>query len=404
MNGGTGNVNGGTGTILHVDLDAFFASVEVRENPALRGRPVIVGADPRGGRGRGVVSAASYEARKYGVRSAVPISEAFRRCPDGVYLRPRIALYSEVSRRFMKVLGRYTDAVEPLSIDEAFLDVTGSRTLFGSGEEIGRRIKQEVRGEEGITASVGVAPSKFLAKIASDLDKPDGLVVVPPDAIGEFLADLPVERLWGAGPKAMSRFKRLGARTIGEVAGLSEEALVNTFGPSLGRHFHRLACGIDDRAVVPGHERKSVGRETTFAHDVGERSVVHGTLLGLVEEVAYRLRQKGLAGRVVTVKLRTADFVTVTRQEQLDLPADTTEQIWPVAQRLIARADGTGQPIRLVGVSLSSFAVAQQFSLFEEAATARHRKIASALDTVSERFGEGTVVRGAALAGKQGRR
>ncbi len=193
-------------TILHVDLDAFFAAVEVRERPELRGTPVVVGADPRGGRGRGVVAAASYEARTFGIHSAMPISEAYRRCPGAAYLRPRGALYAEVSRRFMAILRRYTDLVEALSIDEAFLDVTASRSLFGDGEAIARRIKDDVRREEGVVASVGVAPSKFLAKIASDLRKPDALVVVAPDRVGEFLAELPVERLWGAGRRRWSGF------------------------------------------------------------------------------------------------------------------------------------------------------------------------------------------------------
>jgi DNA polymerase-4 len=384
-------------TILHVDLDAFFAAVEVRERPELRGAPVVVGADPRGGRGRGVVAAASYEARAFGIHSAMPISEAYRRCPAAVYLRPRGALYAEVSRRFMAILRRYTDLVEALSIDEAFLDVTESRALFGDGAAIARRIKSDVRGEEGIVASVGVAPSKFLAKIASDLRKPDALVVVAPDRVAEFLAGLPVERLWGAGRKAVERFHRLGARTFGDVARLPEETLIGAFGESLGRHFHRLATGIDRRPVVADQERKSVGRETTFSEDVGDRARVRRTLFDLVDQVVQRLRRLRLAGQTVTVKLRTADFATVTRQERLPAPADTTEAIWPLARRLLVKADATRKPIRLVGVSVSSFEGQAQLSLFDAAGSEKSRRIAGAIDAVTARFGHGAIVRGELL-------
>jgi nucleotidyltransferase/DNA polymerase involved in DNA repair len=380
-------------TILHVDLDAFFAAVEVRENPALAGRPVVVGADPRGGRGRGVVAAASYEARAYGIHSAMPIGQAYRRCPGAVYLRPRGALYAAVSRRFMAILARYTDLVEPLSIDEAFLDVTASRALFGDGAAIARRIKEDVRGEERITASIGVAPSKFLAKIASDLDKPDGLVVVPPAGVEAFLRDLPVQRLWGAGPKSLAGFDRLGAATIGAVARLPLTRLVEVFGDGLARHFHALASGHDPRAVVPDHRRKSIGRERTFAEDVRDRALVERMLLELVEDVARSLRRHGLMGQTVHLKLRTADFATVTRQVQLAAPADTTDALWPAARRLFAKADRGRQAIRLVGVSVSLFEGARQLPLFPGAED-RHRRVARAVDQLRERFGAAAVRRG----------
>jgi DNA polymerase-4 len=381
-------------TILHVDLDAFYASVEVRERPELAGRPVIVGADPRAGRGRGVVTAASYEARVFGVHSAMPISHAWRRCPQGVYLRPRMGLYAQVSKRFMAILGRYTDLVEPLSIDEAFLDVTASRALFGEGAVIARRIKDEVRAEERITASIGVAPCKFVAKIASDLRKPDGLVVVPEGGVAAFLAPLPVGRLWGAGPRALAGFRRLGATTIGEVSRLSAARLEEEFGPLLGAHFHRLSQGEDARRVDPDQARKSVGRETTFGADVADRDEVARTLLDLVEQVARRLRRAGLAGRVVHVKLRTADFATVTRQCALEAPADTTEAIWPTARALLAKADTTRQAIRLVGVSLSDFSGQAQLGLFASERDQRRRRVANAVDTLVARFGDDVVRRG----------
>lgn len=387
--------------ILHVDLDAFYAAVETRENPALAGRPVVVGADPRGGRGRGVVAAANYAARTFGIHSAMPISQAWRRCPHAVYLPPRMRLYAAVSRRFMAMLGRYTDLVEPLSIDEAFLDVTGSQALFGDGETIARQIKAAVAREERLTASIGVAPSKFVAKIASDLRKPDGLVVVPPDGVAAFLEPLPVQRLWGAGPRALAGFRRLGVTTIGEVARVPLERLTEVFGEGFGAHFHALASGHDPRAVTPDAARKSIGRETTFAVDEPDREAVARTLLGLVDEVARRLRRAGVRGHTVHLKLRTADFTTVTRQEVLPEPADTSDVIWPVARRLLAKADTTRLPIRLVGVSVSLGDGSAQLDLFAGGTSERARKVARALDALADRFGPDAVRRAADLPARK---
>jgi len=390
----TGGVASTPRTILHVDLDAFYAAVEVREHPELAGKPVIVGADPRGGRGRGVVTAASYEARVFGVHSALPISQAWRRCPHGVYLRPRMRLYAQESKAFMAILARFTNLVEPLSIDEAFLDVTASRALFGDGATIARRIKDAVRAEQRLTASIGVAPSKFLAKIASDLRKPDGLVVVPADGVAEFLADLPVQRLWGAGPRALAGFRRLGVATIGQVARLAPARLIEEFGEALGAHFHRLAHGLDERRVDPDQARKSVGHETTFGEDLADRAQVRARLLDLVEQVARRLRRAGARGRVVHLKLRTADFATVTRQRALAAPADTAEAIWPAAFELFEKADTTRQAIRLIGVSLSDFAGDSQLGLFASERDGRQRQVARAVDALVARFGEDVVRRG----------
>src|SRR6266436_1866720 len=243
-------------SILHVDMDAFYASVEQHDQHQYKGRPVIVGADPRAGRGRGVVAACSYEARKFGVRSALPISRAWKLCPEGVYVRPRMERYSEVSGQVMEVFRRYTDLVEPLSIDEAFLDITGSVTLLGAPEQIAVSIKKEVRQATGLTASVGLAPNKFLAKIASDLRKPDGFVVLQEADIEQFLRDLPISRLWGVGPKTEVRLHEMGFRTIGELRKASRESLVRSLG-SLGEHLYHLAHGKDDRPVVPNWEPKS---------------------------------------------------------------------------------------------------------------------------------------------------
>jgi len=388
----------GERTILHVDMDAFYAAVEERENPALEGRPVVVGSEPQEGRGRGVVATANYAARRYGIHSAMPISEAWKRCPKAVYLRPRMRLYAEISDRVRGIFERFTDLIEPISIDEAFLDVTASRRLYGEGPAIAGRIKEAIRDEERLTASIGCAASKFIAKIASDLDKPDGLVVVAAGAEADFLAPLPIGRLWGAGPRALERFRRLGCATIGDAAALDREALVRAFGESLGERFHRLSRGIDDRPVVHEHVRKSLGKETTFGEDVADRRIVERTLLDLTEQVAASLRRKELAGATITVKLRWEGFETVTRQRTLDEPVNTVERIWPVARDLLRTADRPERRVRLVGVTLSALdrAVSGQADLFEPDEGVDGR-VAEAVDALARRFGSGTVTRAALL-------
>jgi len=388
----------GKRAILHVDMDAFYAAVEERENPALRGKPVVVGSEPKEGRGRGVVATSNYAARRYGIGSAMPISEAWRRCPKAVYLRPRMRLYADVSRQIRAIFERFTDLVEPISIDEAFLDVTASERLYGDGPAIAGLIKDAIRKEERLTASIGCAESKFIAKIASDLDKPDGLVVVRPGEEAEFLAPLPIGRLWGAGPKALERFRRLGCATIGDAASLDRDVLVRTFGDSMGDRFHRLSRGVDDRPVVPDHIRKSLGKETTFGEDVADRRVVERTLLDLTEQVAALLRRKGLAGATVTVKLRWEGFETVTRQRTLESPVNTVEKIWPVARELLQNADRPRRRVRLVGVTLSTLdrAASGQSDMFVPD-TGLDTKVAEAVDALAERFGSGTVTRAALL-------
>lgn len=378
-------------------MDAFFAAVEARENPALRGRPLVVGADPKGGRGRGVVAAASYEAREFGIGSAMPISRAWRLCPEAVYLRPRLDLYAGVSERISEIFHRYTDRVEPLSLDEAFLDVTASRSLFGDGPTIARSIMREIRGGERLTASVGVAASKFVAKLASDLEKPDGLVVVPPGKEVAFLAPLGIERLWGAGPRARERFARLGVSSIGDVTALPPEVLTRAFGEARGRHFSRLARGLDDRPVVPDRERKSLGRETTFPEDVADRAAVEAALLSLCDQVARRLRRRGLAGTTVTVKLRFEGFETTTRRTTLRGPVQAADRLWPIARTLFREADRRDRRIRLVGVSVSGLGHAVQLSLFGREEAEPDTRVARALDLLVERFGEQAVTRAALL-------
>ena len=389
-------------TILHVDMDAFYAAIEEREDPTLRGRPLVVGADPSGGSGRGVVATANYVARRYGIRSAMPVSEAYRRCPDAVFLAPRMRLYSEASERVFEIFRRYTDLIEPLGIDEAFLDVTASRLLHGDGPAIARSIKNDIRERENLTASIGCADSKFVAKVASDLDKPDGLAVVAAGQGREFLGQLEVDRLWGAGPRALETFRRLRCRTIGDVADLERDVLVRAFGEAMGDRFYRLSRGLDDRPVEASHVRKSLGREITFDEDVLDREVVELTLLELCEKVAGGLRKRRIAGSTLMVKVRWESFETVTRQRTLAGPADTTEKIWPVARNLFRRADRPGQRVRLVGVSLSHLkpTAANQLGLFAEGTRGVDARIAEAVDRLADRFGTGTLTR-AALLGKR---
>ncbi len=385
-------------TKLHVDLDAFFAAIEQRDRPELRGQPVIVGADPRGGRGRGVVSTASYEARRFGVGSAMPISKAWSLCPQGIFVPVDMQRYARVSTEIMEVLRGVSDLVEPISIDEAFLDVTGSRRLLGDGEQVARLLKRRIRQRTQLTASVGVASCKLVAKIASDLRKPDGLVVVPPGTEEAFLAPLPVRRLWGVGPKTEELLFRLGVRTIGELAALDPARLERRVG-SHGLDLQRLAHGQDERAVVAdAGEAKSLGQEHTYDADTADVARLRRTLLELCDGVARRLRRHGLRGRTVTLKYRNADFETATRAETLKGPTDAGEVLFASAWRLFERQH-RGEAVRLLGIYTSHFEERPQLALFapEPCVADRLR------DAVAERFGPDALVR-ASLLGRQERR
>lgn len=375
-------------TILHVDLDAFFAAVEQRDRPELRGRPVIVGGDPRG---RGVVSAASYEARRYGVRSAMSLAEALRRCPDGVFLPVDGRRYQAASRDVMAVLRRFTPQVEPISIDEAFLDVTGSMALFGDGAVIAGRIKSAVRDEVGLTASVGVASTKLVAKIASDLRKPDGLVVVAPGDEAAFLAPLAIGRLWGVGEKTAAVLAEYGVRTIGDLAEMAPDVLVRRFGKH-GASLASRARGVDDDPVHEGEPAKSVGHEHTFDHDTSDPEVIERTLLAMAEGVSGRLRSAGVRASTITVKIRDSSFRTFTRQRTLAEPTDLTEPIFATALAL-ARPEVRGLRVRLLGVSASNLGEREQLGLFATEDPRRRRAIEAA-DAVRRRYGSDAVTRG----------
>jgi DNA polymerase-4 len=384
-------------TIIHVDMDAFYASVEQRDRPETRGRPVVVGADPRG---RGVVSAASYEARRFGVHSAMPISRAFRLCPDGVFLPVDMDKYAAVSSEVMDVLAGFTPLVEPMSIDEAFLDVTASRALHGDGPAIAREIKAKIRGRVDLPASVGVASNKFVAKVASDLEKPDGLVVVPPGREAEFLAPLPVSRLWGVGKVTGSELETMGIRTIGQLARVPPAHLQARFGQH-GPDLLELARGLDERVVEPGAAPKSMGAEETFGEDTRDVELLRATLRGQSERVARELRAGSYAGRTVTLKLRFADFSTITRAHTGD-PTQDGLSIFRAVDALFSRV-ALSQAVRLIGVSISGLgpAGAGQLSLLEPDAPRRER-LARAVDRLATRFGE-KAIRPASLLGKRRR-
>lgn len=374
--------------ILHVDMDAFYAAVEVLDDRSLQGRPVIVGGTPSG---RGVVSASSYEARAFGVFSATPAGRARRLCPDGVFLRPRMERYLEVSREIFAVFRDYTPLVEPLSVDEAFLDVSGCRRLFGSAEDIGRAIKRRIRQEIGLTASVGVAPNKFLAKLASDLEKPDGFVVFTAADARERLVGLPVSRLWGVGKVTARELAAQGIATIGDLLAAPRQDLRERF----GEHMDRLLClarGEDERPVIPVHEAQSVGNEVTFDNDIDDATRLMETVDHLAEKVAWRLRRHGLTARTVTVKARYPDFTTHTRSHTLPRATHSTTAIRVTARELLTRRLGRrGRPLRLLGVTASQLeteAAPIQGELFAEPRTCREQDLDRVLDAVNERFGK----------------
>ena len=376
-------------TILHVDLDAFFAAVEQRDRPELRGKPVIVGGG--GPNDRGVVSTASYEARKFGVHSAMPLRTAGRLCPQGVFLPVDGRKYQAESRRVMAILRRFTPQVQPVSIDEAFLDVTASRALFGDGEAIARSIKVAVHAETGLTISVGVAATKLVAKVASDLRKPDGLVVVPPGEEAAFLAPLPISRLWGVGEKTAAALAEYGVRTIGDLAALPPDALERR----LGKHGASLvarAHGIDPDPVAGGEPAKSIGHEHTFDQDTADQEAIERTLLGMADGVAGRLRSSGIRAVTITLKLRDSAFTTITRQISLETPADLTEPIYEAAVTLLRR-ELHGQRIRLVGVTASNFRDREQMAMFDAAGDPRRHAAAEALDRIRDKYGSRAVTR-----------
>lgn len=377
--------------ILHADMDAFYAAIEQQDNPSLRGHPVLVG----GPRRRGVVSTASYEARPFGVGSAMSMAEALRRCPEAVVVRPRFDRYKEISNRIMKVFERFAVEVEAISLDEAFLDMTGAEGLFGTPEAMGRQVKAAVRETTGgLTVSVGVATTKFLAKVASDQDKPDGLTVVPPGQVLEFLHPLPVSRLWGVGPKTERVLHDLGLRTIGQVAGSDPRWLSKRLG-ALGRHLYKLSHNDDSRTVVTSHRARSVGAELTLSQNVRGADAIRPHLLTAADRVARRLRKKRLRAYGVRVKLKTHRFELHTRQIRLPDPTEHADTLYRTALAVLPRFD-LRPPMRLVGMAaydLISADLPVQGDLFREAQLRSETRLDHALDDLRRRFGDAAVGR-----------
>jgi DNA polymerase-4 len=380
--------------IIHLDLDAFFASVEELFDPALKGKPVVVGGSAQG---RGVVSSASYEARKYGIHSAMPTFRALRLCPNLIVVRPRHRVYRDYSAQVMAILEEYSPVLEQLSIDEAFLDVTSTSARWGSARALAMELQDRVQRDLRLPLSLGIARNKLVAKIASELAKPQGLVVVEAGEEAAFLAPLPIERLWGVGPATASQLHDLGVRTIGSLAMLPEDYLLQRFGEH-GRSLARHARGIDERPVHAEGRRKSISQENTFSEDVADRRRVERELLHLSERVGRQLRRKGLFARTVKLKLRFEDFTTITRQCTLDQPTNLEAVIYREGQELLAGVWVRGRKVRLVGIGVSNLSTTgHQLGLFAREHVARLGRLAQAVDKIRDRFGEDAIRRASLL-------
>ncbi|MEZ0310204.1 MAG: DNA polymerase IV [Myxococcota bacterium] len=376
--------------ILHADMDAFYAAIEQRDRPELRGKPILVG----GASGRSVVTTASYEARPFGVGSAMPMAKARRLCPQAIIIEPRHAHYSAVSEEIMAVFADFSPAVEALSLDEAFIDMTGAERLFGPPERMARALKDKVFAKTRLRVSVGVAPSKYVAKVASDFGKPDGLLVVPPEEVLSFLHPLPVKRLWGVGPKAAEELQARGLMTIGDVARTDREVLTRAFG-ALGDHIAELAAGYDPRDVVPDRDNKSVGAEHTLERDITGAKAITPHLLHSADRIAHRLRKSGIKARGIRVKLKTFDFHINTRQARLERPTDSADALFEAAKKLLLAFD-LEIPVRLVGLATYDFvgsAAPEQAELFGGAERKKRGNLDKTLDAVWEKFGPGALKR-----------
>jgi len=368
-------------------MDAFYPSVEIKDNPALKGQPVIVG----GGRERGVVASASYEARRSGVHSAMPIAEAMRLCPGGIFLPVRMARYKEVSTQIFEIFNRFTPLVEPLSIDEAFLDVTGSERLMGDPVEIARRIKAAVLAETGLTVSAGVAHNKFVAKVASEIQKPDGLTVIQHDAVVEFLDPLPISRMWGVGRKMEEALAALNVRTFRDLRLTPLHLLNDKFGEH-GIKMHRLSLGMDEREVVTEQKAKSVGHEKTFMEDILDLETAKLGLLGLADAVGRRMRREGVRGKTVTLKVKYSDFNQITRACSLKEPTDDGLEIYSAVVRLLQKTQVGKRPLRLLGISFSNLNFSEeekQLSFFgNDGSAQRKKRLNEALDSIYLKHGD----------------
>ena len=385
--------------IIHGDLDAFYATVEQRDNPVLRGKPVIVGGDPDS---RGVVATCSYEARRYGVKSAMPLAQALRLCPDGVFLPVNMKLYRQASRQVMAIMASYSPLFEPLSIDEAFLDVSGCEALFGSADKIAREIKQRVYQENGLTISMGVSYNKFLAKLATELGKPDGFYVIDRENMFDLLTTLPVSYIWGVGSKTMRILEKLDIRTIGDLRDTPHHILEKKLGSSAAL-FLNLAQGIDDRKVEPDRARKSMGKEITFDQDVNDPEYLGTVMLDFAGQLARHLRRLNLQARTVTVKVKYQNFQTITRTKALPEPTNAELAFNQAAQELLSRLNLTNVQVRLVGLSLGNLCPKDAFEqglLFDQPGRLENQQLEQALDQIRDRFGEKIITRASLLENK----
>lgn len=379
--------------IIHMDMDAFFAAIEQRNNPKYRGMPVVVGADPREGKGRGVVSTCSYEARKFGIHSAMPISIAYRKCPNAIFLPVNMEEYQRESQKIQDILNEFTPQIEWISIDEAFLDITGSYHLFGTPYETGLLLKSRIKEMTGLTASVGIAPNKFVAKIASDLKKPDGLVEITREFLLAFLWPLEVSKIWGIGKKGTAILNEMGIYTIGELAQRNVKELVKIFGKN-GEQIWQLANGIDEREVETEREIKSISNEFTFQQDTDNKERIESILLSLCEKVSGRLRSEGLKAKTITLKIRLDNFETYNRAVTIDSPTNFADIIFGEIKNIYNNFQTKGRKIRLLGVKTSNFSLHKsQRGLFNKKREEQREKIHKAIEKIKDKFGEDAIYR-----------
>jgi DNA polymerase-4 len=373
-------------TILHVDMDAFFASVTERDHPELKGKAVVIGAGVRG-----VVTSANYEARKFGIKAAMPVGRAQRLAPHAIFIPPDHKRYSEVSEHIMEIFHSFTPLVEPISLDEAFLDVTKARRLLGDGRAIATAIRAKVEAQEGITCSVGIASSKFIAKLASQRCKPNGILEIPTDRVLTFLHPLPVSALWGVGPKTNEALERLGLHTVGDIAQTPQQTLIRALGQAAGESLYELAWGRDDRDVIPEEPDKSISAAETFDRDIDDPEIVAKEILRMCERASSRMRERSLFAKTITLKVRFADFTTVNRSKTLPLPIDTTHEIYEVAKALYEALSIERARIRLVGVSLENLHTDTHEQLVLGARESSWRELQGGIDAAKARFGRDSV-------------
>ena len=384
-------------TILHVDMDAFYASVAELDNPQYKGKALVVGAGVRG-----VVLSANYEARKFGIRAAMPVGRAKRMAPHAIFIAPEHHRYAEISERVMAIFNSFTPLVEPISLDEAFLDVTGSQKLFGDGREIAAKIRAQVEQAEGITCSVGIAQSKFIAKLASQHCKPNGMLEIKSDRILEFLHPLPVRALWGVGPKTAESLDRLGLHTVADIANTPRSTLIRALGDATGESLYELAWGRDYRNVIPDEPEKSIGNEETFARDIDSPEEILAEFLRMAEKATARLRERGLFAKTVTMKIKFADFTTLSRAKTLPIGIDGTHETYEIVKKLYLALNNEGARIRLVGVSLSNLLDEAPVQLELGARERGWRDADTAIDKAKARFGRGSVRPGRLITGDSG--